>query len=68
MRSSPQGDDARRRATGKVAYQDGFTPMLNDNHVAGTPRHLGLRLDTSQQTPDETVVEILARQAESLVG
>ena len=61
-------DDARRRATGKVAYQDGFTPMLNDNQVAGTPRHLGLWLDTSQQTPDETVVEIQARQAESLVG
>jgi len=58
-------DDARRRATGKVAYRGGFTPADNDAHVGDTPR-VGLWLDTSRQDPDETVTEILARSAESL--
>jgi cytidylate kinase len=61
-------DEARRRTTGKVAYRDGFTALLNDAHLTATPHHLGLWLDTSQQTPEETVVEILTRQAEPLVG
>lgn len=61
-------DEARRRITGKVAYREGFTPVLNDAHVAATPQDLGLWLDTSRQAPDDTVAEILSRQAESLVA
>jgi AAA domain len=59
--------DERRRATGKVAYRGTFTPAENDAHVAATPR-VGLWLDTSEQTPDETVDEILARVAEARLG
>ena len=61
-------DEARRLATGKVAYRNGFTPEVNDAHVAVTPRHLGLWLDSSQQDPEETVAEMLARSTESLLG
>lgn len=60
-------DDARRRATGKVAYRGGFTPAVNDEHVAGTRRDLGLWLDTSGLTPFETVDEILRRDIEARV-
>jgi len=60
-------DAARQRATGKVAYRGGFTPAINDEHLAVTPRHLGLWLDTSDQTVEETVDEILRRQDEALV-
>ena len=61
-------DEDRRLATGKVAYRDGFTPELNDAHVASTPGHLGLWLDSSDQQAEETTAEILARSADSLVG
>ena len=61
--------DAERRArTGKVAYTETFTPTDNDAHLAGTDPRTGLWLDTSDQTPQETVREILARAAESRVG
>jgi len=60
-------DAQRQRATGKVAYRNGFTPSINDEHVGATPRELGLWLDTSQQTPEETVDEIVARTAEARV-
>ncbi|MDN5893776.1 MAG: AAA family ATPase [Nocardioides sp.] len=60
-------DEARRLGTGKVAYRDGFTPELNDAQVATTPGHLGLWLDNSDQEPDETTAEILARSTESLL-
>jgi chloramphenicol 3-O-phosphotransferase len=59
--------DERRRATGKIAYRGGFTPEQNDAHLAATPT-LGLWLDTSEQTPDETVDEIVARTAEARLG
>ena len=54
-------DAERRRTTGKVAYRGGFTPAINDEHVAGTRPDLGLWLDTSEQTPEQTVDEILSR-------
>ena len=49
-------DEARNRATGKVAYRGAVTRELNDAHLATTPRRLGgLWLDSSKQTPTETV-------------
>ena len=58
----------RERLRGKAAYQaDGPTIDDLDRYIrAETPR-LGLWLDTSDQTPDETVNEILARKDEALV-
>jgi hypothetical protein len=52
----------------KTAYQpDGPSVDDLDRYLrAETPR-IGLWLDTSEQTPDETVDEILARRAEALV-
>jgi chloramphenicol 3-O-phosphotransferase len=63
-----QRDDHRRATTGKVAYRGDFTPAINDAHLAATPRDLGLWLDTSAQTPEETLAEILDRQAEAVVA
>ena len=60
-------DDARRQATGKVAYWDGYTPAHNDADLATTPGDVGLWLDTSEQTPEETVEEIVRRQSEAVV-
>jgi adenylylsulfate kinase-like enzyme len=60
-------DAERQRTQSKVAYRGGFTPAINDEHVAATRRDLGLWLDTSEQSPDETVSKILARAAEALV-
>ena len=62
-----QRDAERRASTGKVAYRDGFTPAINDEHVAGTPRDMGLWLDTSAQSPEATVDEIVERAAEAQV-
>jgi hypothetical protein len=61
-------DAQRRRSLGKVAYRGGYTPALNDEHLAATRRDLGLWLDTSEQSPEETVDEILARSGEALVS
>lgn len=63
-----QRDAKRQRTLGKVAYRGGFTPAINDQHVAGTRRDLGLWLDTSDQTPADTVDEILQRSEEARVG
>ena len=58
--------DERRRQRGKVAYRGGYTAALNDAHLAATP-DVGLWLDTSAQTPGDTVDEILARAADAMV-
>ena len=60
-------DAHRQRIVGKVAYRGGFTPAINDEHLATTRPELGLWLDTSDQSPDDTVEEILARADEALV-
>jgi AAA domain len=60
-------DDARRHATGKVAYRPGgFTIDDLDQALDRTPR-IGLWLDTSGQSADETVAEILRRRDEAMV-
>jgi hypothetical protein len=61
-------DAERQRALGKVAFRGGFTAAINDEHVAGTRFDLGLWLDTSERTPDQTVDEIIARTNEARVG
>jgi hypothetical protein len=58
----------RARNRGKVAYRDGFTPAINDEHVAATRRDLGLWLDTTELSPVETVDEILERADEAIVS
>ena len=60
-------DSERLRVTGKIAYRGSFTPAVNDEHVGTTPRGLGLWLDSSDQTPYDTVAEILARRDEARV-
>jgi hypothetical protein len=60
-------DAERHDRIGKVAYRGEFTPALNDRAVGTIPRDVGLWLDTSAHTPDETVREILARADEAIV-
>jgi len=59
--------EERRRDTGKVAFRGGYTAAANDADLATTPTELGLWLDTSAQTADDTVREILARAREAVV-
>ena len=61
-------DRERRGTTGKVAYTADFTPEINEVHVASTRRDLGLWLDTSEQSPEQTVDEILTRAGEARVS
>jgi hypothetical protein len=60
--------DAERRArTGKVAYRPGeFTIDGLDAALGETPR-IGLWLDTSDQTPRQTVREIMLRVEEATI-
>ena len=58
----------RRRATGKVAFRDGYTAAENDADLATTPKDLGLWLDTSAQIPQETVCEVVARARDAAVA
>ena len=60
-------DDQRRRSTGKIAYRGGFTVATNDADLATTPRELGLWIDTSEQSPEQTVNEVLVRHGEAEV-
>ena len=62
-----QRHEERRRATGKVAYRAGFSAADNDRDLVTTPQGLGLWLDTSTQSVDETVDEILRRSDEAIV-
>jgi hypothetical protein len=61
-------DAARTASTGKVAYRGGFTPAINDAHVAGTRADLGLWLDTSELSAEQTVAEILRRADQARVS
>jgi adenylylsulfate kinase-like enzyme len=62
-----QRDRERQATRGKVAYRGDFTPEINDRHVATIPPALGLWLDTSAQTPQQTVDEIWARADDAIV-
>jgi cytidylate kinase len=56
----------REHARPKTAYRGDVTPASLDEAMRETPR-LGLWLDSSDQTPSETVDEMLRRRDESLV-
>jgi AAA domain-containing protein len=57
----------RHEATGKIAYRPGeFCPEDLDGFIAETPR-VGLWLDTSDMTAEETVSQILIRQSAAVV-
>jgi chloramphenicol 3-O-phosphotransferase len=57
---SPVAVEAREAGRGKIAYGTFSVTQLDQELRDGTPR-IGLWLDTSAQTPAETVDEILAR-------
>jgi hypothetical protein len=60
-------ESAREREVGKVAYRPGETNASQlDSLLASTPR-IGLWLDTSAQTPIETVQTILERRVDAAV-
>ena len=60
-------EHARHDATGKVSYRPGGVTIEQlDRELARTPR-VGLWLDTSGQTPDETLAEIFHRRDEAVV-
>ena len=67
VRAVEARDAERQRTRGKIAYRSGSTPTINDEHVATTRRDLGLWLDTSEQSPEETVDEIMQRASEAIV-
>ncbi|MER6003933.1 AAA family ATPase [Nonomuraea angiospora] len=63
----PDEVDRRERARPKVGYGSGWTiTQLDESLRTETPR-IGLWLDTTRQTPGETVDEIIERAAEALV-
>ncbi|MFF4194184.1 AAA family ATPase [Nonomuraea sp. NPDC001831] len=59
--------ERRERERAKTGYGAWTIAQLDAALRAGTPR-IGLWLDTSAQSPAETVEEILARADEALVG
>jgi len=62
-----QRERERTLSTGKIAYRPGsFTINELDAALASIPG-VGLWLDTSHQTPSETVTEILDRRSEAIV-
>ena len=60
--------EERRKANGKVAYRAGYSAADNDRDLATTRADLGLWLDTSTRSVEETVDDILARAAEAVVA
>ncbi|MDQ2848345.1 MAG: ATP-binding protein [Actinomycetota bacterium] len=60
-------DRIRQAESGKVAYREGESTVDQLDAALGRTPRIGLWLDTSEQTPDESVAEIVARQRESLV-
>jgi hypothetical protein len=60
-------DKTRRATAAKVAYRQGEASIQElDELLEATPR-VGIWLDTSAQTPFETVREILERRSEAIV-
>lgn len=64
---TPEAVAQREAGRGKNAYDNWLISQLDDGLRKDTPR-LGLWLDTSNQTPEQTVEEILARTQEALIA
>jgi chloramphenicol 3-O-phosphotransferase len=62
-----QREESRRLATGKVAYREGGVTIEELDALVGSIPKVGLWLDTSAQTAQETVEEILRRRSEARV-
>jgi predicted kinase len=62
-----QREAQRRQSSGKVAYRDGGISIEELDRQLSTVLKIGLWLDTSAQSPEETVREIVRRQAEARV-
>jgi predicted kinase len=60
-------DNARRATLGKVAYRQGEITIQELDHLLDATPKVGLWLDTSAQTPFETMHEILERRSEANV-
>jgi gluconate kinase len=60
-------DNARRATLGKVAYRQGQITIQELDHLLDATPKVGLWLDTSAQTPFETMHEILERRSEANV-
>jgi hypothetical protein len=60
-----QRDEARRFSAGKIAYREGGDSIESLDALLGTTAKVGLWLDTSNQTPEETVAEIVRRRSEA---
>jgi chloramphenicol 3-O-phosphotransferase len=58
---------ARERGRAKAGYKAGWDVASHCAQFDADTPHVGLWLDTSAQTPDETVAEILARLEEAQV-
>jgi hypothetical protein len=63
-----QRDQMRQRAVGKVAYRPGGVSIEQLDEILATTPRIGLWLDTSNQTPAETLNEIMSRQNEAVIG
>jgi hypothetical protein len=60
-------ETARHTATGKVAYRPGGVTIDELARALDETPRVGLWLDSSDQTPDETLAEILRRRDEAAI-
>ncbi|MEV0630592.1 AAA family ATPase [Nonomuraea wenchangensis] len=63
----PEVVAARERGRAKIGYAGGWTPVMLDDVLRRETPRLGLWLDTSEQTPDETAEEIITRWDEAII-
>ena len=68
LRPSQEAVARREAERNKTAYKDGWTIDGLDAELDENTAKLGLWLDTTNQTPSQTVDEILARLPETLVS
>ncbi|MEO3886770.1 AAA family ATPase [Nonomuraea sp. B5E05] len=64
----PAAVERRERARGKRGYAGGWTIAQLDTVLRDETPRLGLWLDTSRQSPEETVNEIISRVIEAQIG
>ena len=61
--------EQREASRQKVAYRKGdLSPAALDDALRSQTPRLGLWLDSSEQSPEETIEEIARRSAEALVA